>query len=137
MRYGAASDFARNDKRLFLRFRHSFLGGFETDLGMCAVAKGFFGRCAATAKRHSFFHRKLVAVGVDQLHFAGYNVWAVLDCFDCYVSHVGILVEVDRVVLNATLKVERVLRTRCQIMRRRSAAVELPSSSEKPIHLDL
>ena len=56
---------------------------------MCAIAKWFFGRCAAATKRHPFFHRKLVAVGVDQFHFARHDVRAVLDCFDCYVSHGG------------------------------------------------
>src|SRR5437667_9800793 len=51
---------------------------------MGAVAKRFFRRGTATAKRHSFFHGKLVSVGVDQFHFALHDVRTVLDCLDCY-----------------------------------------------------
>src|SRR5215831_19745555 len=51
---------------------------------MRAVAKWFLGRCTAATKRHPFFHRKFVAVGVDQFHFAGHDVSAVLNCFDFY-----------------------------------------------------
>jgi hypothetical protein len=70
---------------------------------MGAVAKRFLSRCAATAERHPFFDWILVSICVDQLDFAGHDVGAVLDCFDCYLSHDGILTEVDRVVLNAML----------------------------------
>ena len=63
----------------------------ETDFGMGAVAKRFLGGRAAAAKRHPFFHRKLVAVGVDQFHFARNDVRAVPDCFDFCVSHGEIL----------------------------------------------
>jgi hypothetical protein len=70
---------------------------------MCAVAKRFFGRCAAATKGHSFFHGIFVSVSVDQLHFTCYDVRAVLDWFDCYLSHGSILTEVHRVVLNAML----------------------------------
>src|ERR1700680_1347263 len=55
---------------------------------MCAVAKRFLGRRAATAKRHSRFDRELIAVAVFQFHFALHNVRTVLDCLDCYLSHV-------------------------------------------------
>ena len=89
--YGAASDSARNDKRLFLRFRHGFLGSLKTDFGMGAVAKRFLSRCAAAAEGHPFFHRILVSISVDQLDFARHDVGTVLDCFDCYLSHVCIL----------------------------------------------
>ena len=44
------------------------------------------GRAAAT-KRHAFFDWILVSIGVDQLDFAGHDVGAMLDCFDCYLSH--------------------------------------------------
>src|SRR5947207_4279010 len=73
---------------LFLRFRHRFLGRLETDLGMCAVAKRFLGRCATTAERHSFFHRELIAIAVHQFHFTLHDVRTVLNCLDCYFSHV-------------------------------------------------
>src|SRR5437763_4520903 len=56
---------------------------------MCAIAKWFFGGCAAATKRHPFFIWKPVAFGVDQFHFACHHVRAVLDCFDFYVSHGG------------------------------------------------
>src|SRR4051812_21595591 len=56
---------------------------------MCAIAKWFLGRCTAATKRHPFFLWKLVAVRVDQFHFARYDVRTVLDCFDFYVSHGG------------------------------------------------
>jgi len=72
---------------LLLRFGHSFLGCLKTDLGMCAVTEGFFGRYAAATKRHPFFHRELGTVGVDQLHFTGHDVGTILDCLDCYLSH--------------------------------------------------
>jgi hypothetical protein len=87
--------------RLFFRFRHSFLSGLKADFRMGAVAKWFLGRCAAAAKRHPFFDRIFVSVCVDQLDFARYDVRSVLDCFDCYLRHGGIVTEVDRVVLNA------------------------------------
>src|SRR5439155_10115000 len=61
---------------------------------MGAVAKRFFRRGTATAKRHSFFHGKLVSVGVDQFHIALHDVRAVLDCLDCY--HVRTLLDVIR-----------------------------------------
>ena len=70
---------------------------------MCAVAKRFLSRCAAAAEGHPFFHRKFISVSVDQLDFAGHDVRAILNCFDCYLSHGDILIEVDRVVLNAML----------------------------------
>jgi hypothetical protein len=54
---------------------------------MRAIAKWFLGRCAAATKRHSFFDRKPVSVGIDQFHFTCHNVGAVLYCFDFYVSH--------------------------------------------------
>src|SRR5436190_17999168 len=73
--------------KLFLRFRHSFLGGLETDLGMCAVAKRFLRRRGGAAESHSFFDREFVSIRVDQFHFAGHDVRAVLNCFDFYVSH--------------------------------------------------
>src|ERR1700719_754464 len=63
---------------------------------MCAVAKGFLGRRAATAERHPFFDRELIAVAVFQFYFARHDVRAVLDCLDCH--HVRTLSEVDRVV---------------------------------------
>src|SRR5713101_5789825 len=53
-----------------LSIRDRFFRGFETDLGMGAVAKRFLGRRAATTERHPRFDRELVSVGVDQLHFA-------------------------------------------------------------------
>jgi hypothetical protein len=70
---------------------------------MGAVAKRFLSRCAAAAEGHAFFHRILVSISVDQLDFACHDVGTVLDCFDCYLSHSDILIEVDRVVLNAML----------------------------------
>ena len=70
---------------------------------MGAVAKWFLSRCAAAAEGHPFFHGILVSIGVDQLDFAGHDVGTVLDCFDCNLSHANILMEVDRVVLNAML----------------------------------
>src|SRR5438128_10885266 len=76
---------------LFLCVRHGCLGGLETDFRMCAIAKRFLGRCAATAERHPFFDRKFVSVRVDQLHLAGHDVRTVLDCLDCYLSHGSIL----------------------------------------------
>jgi len=72
---------------LLLRFGHGFLSRLKTNLGMSAVAKRFFSRRAAATKRHSFFHRKFIAVRVDQFHFARYDVRTVLDCLDCYLSH--------------------------------------------------
>src|SRR5262249_37627487 len=80
-----------NDKRLFFRFRHGFFGRLKADFGMRAVAKWFFSRRAAAAERHSFFDRKSVAVSVDQFYFTRYDVGTILDCFDCYLSHVLIL----------------------------------------------
>jgi len=98
---------------------------------MGAVAKRFLSRCAATAKRHAFFDWILVSIGVDQLDFAGHDVGAVLDCFDCYLSHDGILTEVDRVVLNAMLS---------QAPKAQMFGIG-PNPDwhfpEKPIHLDL
>src|SRR6266516_4893526 len=73
--------------RLFLRFGHGLLSRLKTNLGMGAVAERFFSRCAAAAKRHSFFHRKFIAVRVDQFHFARHDVRTVPDCLDCYLSH--------------------------------------------------
>src|SRR5258705_4063494 len=74
---------------LLLRFGNGLLGSLKTNLGMCPVAKRFFSRRAAAAECHSLFHRVFVAVGIDQFHFAGYDVRAVLDCLDCYLSHNG------------------------------------------------
>ena len=67
---------------------------------MCAIAEGFLGRRTAATERHPFFHLEFAAVSVDQFDFSRNDVRAVLDCFDFYVSHGAILVEVDRVVLN-------------------------------------
>src|SRR4029077_16773966 len=68
----------------FFGFRHRFLCGFETDLRVRAVAKRFLGGRAATAKCHPFFDWVLVAVRVDQFHFARNDVRTMLDCFDFY-----------------------------------------------------
>src|SRR5438876_963905 len=65
---------------------------------MGAVAKRFFRRGTATAKRHSFFHGKLVSVGVDQFHFALHDVRTVLDCLDCY--HVRTLTGLPRAAMS-------------------------------------
>src|SRR2546425_2602431 len=54
---------------------------------MGAVAERFLGRRAAATKRHALLHRKFVSIGVDQFHFARYDVRAVLDCLDCYLNH--------------------------------------------------
>src|SRR5713101_6475605 len=54
---------------------------------MGAVAERFLGRRAAATKHHALLHRKFVSIGVDQFHFARYDVRAVLDCLDCYLSH--------------------------------------------------
>jgi hypothetical protein len=54
---------------------------------MCAVAEWFLGRRAAATERHPFFDWIFISVSVDQLDFARYDVRAVLDCFDCYLSH--------------------------------------------------
>ena len=68
--------------KLFFGFRNRFLGSFEADLRVRAVAKRFLGGRAAAAKRHSFFGREFVSIRVDQFHFARHDVRAVLDCFD-------------------------------------------------------
>src|SRR6266481_7636628 len=70
----------RNDKALFFRFWYRFLGGFETDFGVRAVAKRFLSGRAATAERHPFFHGKFASVSIYQFYFAGHDVRAVPDC---------------------------------------------------------
>ena len=80
---------------LFLGFGHGFLGRLKADLGMGAVAKWFLGRRAATTERHPFLHREFISVAIHQFHLAVHDVRTVLDCLDCYFSHVAILTELQ------------------------------------------
>src|SRR5262249_201357 len=87
---------SNDGESLFFRFRHSFLRGFETDLGMRPVAKRFFGRRAAATQRHAFLDGKFVSICVDQFQFARHDVRSVPDCLDCYLSHADSLADVNR-----------------------------------------
>jgi len=56
---------------------------------MRAVAKRLGGGRAATTKRHPLLHRKRVSIRVDELNRSLYNVRAVFNRLDSYVSHDG------------------------------------------------
>src|SRR3954463_1593705 len=74
-----------NGHSLFPRFRDGAFRCLKSDFRMRAVAKRFFGRCAATAQRHTLLGRIDLSFAVSQFHLTLYDVRPVLDDLDCYV----------------------------------------------------
>jgi len=70
-------------------FGNCFFRRLKPNLRMRAVAKRLGGGRAATTKRHPLLHRKRVSIRVDELNRSLYNVRAVFNRLDSYVSHDG------------------------------------------------
>jgi len=70
-------------------FGNCFFRRLKPDLRMRAVTKRLFCGCTATTKRHPPFHWKRVSIRVDELNRSLYNVRAVFNRLDSYVSHDG------------------------------------------------